>query len=78
MERPEHTARNQLAAERPSLEESWAQYQVLLRQQDKVIHSVADAKAFRYGLERFTSRKDGSPSHPSPMAFGPLLCMRRR
>lgn len=32
-------------------------YQVLLRQQDEVIHSGADAEAFQYGLERFTSLK---------------------
>ncbi|KAK3295296.1 uncharacterized protein B0H64DRAFT_394790 [Chaetomium fimeti] len=57
VDRPDHVARDQVAAKRPSLEESWAHYQVLLRQQDEVIHSGADAEAFRYGLERFTSLK---------------------
>jgi hypothetical protein len=57
VERPDHIARNQLAAEQPSLEESWAHYRALLRQQDEVIHSGADADAFQYGLERFTCLK---------------------
>ncbi|KAH6838550.1 hypothetical protein B0I37DRAFT_316717 [Chaetomium sp. MPI-CAGE-AT-0009] len=54
---PDHLARNQLAAERLSLEESWAHYQTLLLQQDEVINSGADTEAFRYGLERFISLK---------------------
>ncbi|RFU75456.1 3-hydroxyacyl- dehydrogenase [Trichoderma arundinaceum] len=42
----------QVNAELP-LEESWAYYQDLLRQQDEVVASGADAEALRYGLRRF-------------------------
>lgn len=51
--RHEHVAlARRVHAELP-LEESWAFYQILLRQQEDVIASGADADALRYGLQRF-------------------------
>ncbi|PTB41297.1 uncharacterized protein TrAFT101_010085 [Trichoderma asperellum] len=53
--RPEHVARARRARAELSLGESWEYYQVLLRQQEEVITSGADADALRYGLQRFSS-----------------------
>lgn len=53
--RPEHVAMARRVHAELSLEESWAYYQDLLRQQVEVIASGADAEALRYGLQRFPS-----------------------
>ncbi|KAL7913590.1 hypothetical protein GGI35DRAFT_215659 [Trichoderma velutinum] len=51
--RPEHVIRARQARAELSFSESWKYYQGLLRQQDEVLASGADAKALRYGLRRF-------------------------
>ncbi|KAM0461758.1 hypothetical protein ACHAO4_000943 [Trichoderma viride] len=53
--RPEHVAIARRVHDELPLEESWAYYQDLLRQQEEVIASGADADALRYGLQRFPS-----------------------
>ncbi|PNP37987.1 hypothetical protein TGAMA5MH_10086 [Trichoderma gamsii] len=53
--RPEHVAMARRVHAELSLKESWAYYQDLLRQQEEVIASGADADALRYGLQRFPS-----------------------
>ncbi|KAL7921523.1 hypothetical protein ACQKWADRAFT_327582 [Trichoderma austrokoningii] len=53
--RPEHVAMaRRVHAELP-LEDSWAYYQDLLRQQEEIVANGADSDAFRYGLQRFPS-----------------------
>ncbi|KAL7900938.1 hypothetical protein HDV63DRAFT_402331 [Trichoderma sp. SZMC 28014] len=62
--RPEHVAlARRVHAELP-LEESWAFYQMLLRQQEDVIANGADADALRYGLQRFPALRKvtGTPA----------------
>ncbi|KAH8198351.1 hypothetical protein TruAng_007506 [Truncatella angustata] len=54
-ERPAHRAHVQQREEELSLNESWAYYQRLLRQQREVLSGHADAEALRYGLSRFPS-----------------------
>ncbi|KAM0515009.1 hypothetical protein ACHAPE_006331 [Trichoderma viride] len=53
--RPEHVAMARRVHAELSLEESWAYYQDLLRQQEEVMASGDDADALRYGLQRFPS-----------------------
>ncbi|KAL7935647.1 hypothetical protein V8C35DRAFT_297866 [Trichoderma chlorosporum] len=53
--RPEHVAMARRMLDELSLKESWAYYHDLLRQQEEVIASGADADALRYGLQRFPS-----------------------
>lgn len=48
-------ARMQQAAAEMPMQESWAYYQDLVRQQDEVIMDNSDLEALRYGLRRFTS-----------------------
>lgn len=52
-ERPEYEARMQQASKQVPTVESWKHYQQLLRQQEEVISTGADADALRYGLSRF-------------------------
>lgn len=54
-ERPEYEARMQQAMKQVPTVESWKHYQQLLRQQEEVISTGADADALRYGLSRFTA-----------------------
>ncbi|KAL6910198.1 hypothetical protein GGI43DRAFT_426975 [Trichoderma evansii] len=51
--RPENLIISQQANVELSLEESWAYYQDLVRQQDDMIAHRADVEAFRYALQRF-------------------------
>ncbi|KAM0473421.1 hypothetical protein ACHAPX_008168 [Trichoderma viride] len=53
--RPEHVAMARRVHAELSLEESWAYYQDLLRQQEEVIANGDDVDALRYGLQRFPS-----------------------
>ncbi|KAL6885424.1 hypothetical protein GGI43DRAFT_304672 [Trichoderma evansii] len=55
LRRPDYVAKARRARAELSLGESWEYYQVLLRQQEEVIASGADADALRYGLQRFPS-----------------------
>jgi hypothetical protein len=52
---PVHIARKQQVDAQLPLDIAWDHYQQLLIQQDEVRTSGADAEAFRYGLDRFSS-----------------------
>lgn len=52
VDRPDHVARTELAANF-SMRRSWKYYRRLLRQQRDVLETDADDEAFSYGLQRF-------------------------
>ncbi len=57
MDTPQHVARSQQVKARLSLQNSWAYYQNLRRQEEDTVATGADIDAFRYGLERSPSLK---------------------
>lgn len=69
VDRPDHVAREKLAAD-ISFSHSWNYYQSLLRQQNEVLETNADYKAFNYGLLRFPALRRVTIS---PAAHGSLF-----
>lgn len=54
-DRPDHTARRKWQAAQPPIDELWAYYKELIRQQNEVLHAGDDIAALEYGLRHFPS-----------------------
>jgi len=68
---PYHVARQKQVDAQMPLEESWNYYQRLLQQQNEVLASRSDEKAFVYGIDRFPALRRVVVT---PAAHGWLFC----